>query len=289
MSVRENLPDFFQSLQRFLTNLELSTGITFCFRDYSNVTRRLLPKERYNHNCAYCKWVKKDKLRDQKCWLQDFILLRTVAEKAKEPYIRYCHAGVCEAIVPIKELDSGRLFGVIFCGQVATANSNLLSRDKRLLHSMPTVTERKLMAVAHVVDEFCRATISISSAIAESQRLYVGPNETVKKALALMAERFREEITLSDVAKAVSLSPSRFAHVLKDVTGQGFTAILRSLRMTEVHQLLALTDIKIQEIATRVGFEDTGYFHRLFKKTHKMTPSEYRELVRVKDVHPSEN
>jgi len=273
-------PEFFLSLHRFLSNLEAATGIEFCFRDYANITKQALPTERYNHNCSYCRWVKQNPNRYEKCWLEDWILTKTLGEQTDSPFLRYCHAGVAEAIVPVKELDTGNLLGVVFCGQVTTSKSKLLKAPSKAMRPLRKKTEKELRAAAEVVAEFCRATVSVSSAIAESQRAYFGPNEVANKALEVMAERFRTPITLAQVAKEVYLSPSRFAHVIKEVTGKSFTSLLRTLRMSEAHQLLAYTELKVYDIAERVGFDDAGYFHRLFKRTHGMTPADYRERVR---------
>ena len=42
-------------------------------------------------------------------------------------------------------------------------------------------------------------------------------------------------------------------------------------------QYIELTDLKLQDIATAIGFEEPAYFSRLFTKIMGMTPSAYRK------------
>jgi AraC-like DNA-binding protein len=271
---------FCRALENFLSNLETCTGVRFCFRDFAEITRHELSTARYNHTCAYCLFVKSDPRRNEKCFFQDVTLARTLMEKQDAPLLRYCHAGVCEVLVPIRELGSAQLLGIIFCGQARTAKSELITEKQPAVASLPLVTESHLLAVAQVVHQYCRAIASLASALAESRRHSLEPRDVANRAMSLLHTRYREPLDLTTVARAVSLSPSRFAHLLKEVTGHSFTHLLRSVRMGEACQLLMLTDLKIHEIASRVGYNDAAYFHRMFRRLHGLTPLEYRHRHR---------
>jgi two-component system response regulator YesN len=53
------------------------------------------------------------------------------------------------------------------------------------------------------------------------------------------------------------------------------------LRIDKSLYYLEKTDLNIQEIANQIGFHDSNYFSRLFKKYQKFSPTEYRRLKRV--------
>ena len=63
----------------------------------------------------------------------------------------------------------------------------------------------------------------------------------------------------------------------KDITGQTITEYIREQRIARACYLLRNTDMKINELAAQVGFNDCSYFIRLFRQSIQRTPKEYRE------------
>lgn len=93
---------------------------------------------------------------------------------------------------------------------------------------------------------------------------------------------FRSNIDLSVLAKVLCLSPSRAAHVVKEITGRSFKEILNEYRMREICMLLQTTNQAVSEIAYNVGFIDISHFYRSFKKQFNTTPRQYRIDSRLK-------
>ncbi len=85
-----------------------------------------------------------------------------------------------------------------------------------------------------------------------------------------------EDLSVEDLATELSLSPSRTIHVLKQVTGQTFSHVLRRARLRHAAHLLTSTDLPIGEVAWRCGLADQSYFSRLFKSEFATTPRAYR-------------
>ena len=83
-------------------------------------------------------------------------------------------------------------------------------------------------------------------------------------------------LMLQDVAKAVSMSGSRFSTVFSQQTGQTFTEYLMYLRLSKAKELLRTTNERSSQIAREVGYNDSHYFSYIFKKNTGITPSEYR-------------
>ena len=83
-------------------------------------------------------------------------------------------------------------------------------------------------------------------------------------------------LMLQDVAKAVSMSASRFSTVFSQQTGQTFTEYLIYLRLNKAKELLRTTNERSSQISREAGYNDSHYFSYIFKKNTGMTPSEYR-------------
>jgi AraC-like DNA-binding protein len=83
-------------------------------------------------------------------------------------------------------------------------------------------------------------------------------------------------ISLSDVAKAVNLSPSHFAAVFKGKTGFSPIEYFNQLKVQKACQYLQFTDLRIKDISNELGIADYYYFSRLFTKTMGISPLVYR-------------
>ena len=99
----------------------------------------------------------------------------------------------------------------------------------------------------------------------------------VNEAKLYMSLHFSEPgLMLQDVAKAVSMSSSRFSTVFSQQNGQTFTEYLVTLRLKKAKELLRATNERSSQIAREVGYNDAHYFSYIFKKNTGMTPSDYR-------------
>ena len=58
-----------------------------------------------------------------------------------------------------------------------------------------------------------------------------------------------------------------------------FIEYINNFRIKKAKALLAEPSVKINEISHMLGFENTNYFSRIFRKTTGITPSDYRERV----------
>ncbi|WP_020619412.1 AraC family transcriptional regulator [Paenibacillus daejeonensis] len=103
--------------------------------------------------------------------------------------------------------------------------------------------------------------------------------EAVERAIIIVQERFREDISLDYCADEVKMSPSAFSKAFKRITGLNFIDYLTQLRLERAKQSLRDTDKKISDVAEEVGYQHS-YFNRLFKKNEGLTPSQYRQKSR---------
>ncbi|CAM4323062.1 two-component system response regulator YesN [Paenibacillus endophyticus] len=98
----------------------------------------------------------------------------------------------------------------------------------------------------------------------------------IKQIIDFMKERTHDNITLRDLAEQFSLSPNYLGLIFKEETGKNFSEYFIQLRMEKACELLKSTNLKIYEIADRVGYRHLPYFSRQFKEMYGMTPLEYR-------------
>jgi AraC family transcriptional regulator of arabinose operon len=88
--------------------------------------------------------------------------------------------------------------------------------------------------------------------------------------------RYREPITIAELACAVALSPSRLAHLFKAQVGRSIIETVIATRLQQSDQLLKYTTLHLGEIAHEVGFQSASYFSRQFKAHYGLSPEAYR-------------
>lgn len=102
----------------------------------------------------------------------------------------------------------------------------------------------------------------------------------VDKVLGLLQQQYNDDgLSLEWCADTVNVNPYTLSKAFKLQTGVNFIDYLTDLRLEKSRQLLADTDMKINDVATQVGYQPS-YFNRIFKKHEGMTPSQYRQSLR---------
>lgn len=84
------------------------------------------------------------------------------------------------------------------------------------------------------------------------------------------------EITLESCARTFHFNPQYLSSLLKKHTGKTFSTLLAEARMERAALLLRESDISIHELGTFLGYSDSAYFMKVFKKHYGCTPSDYR-------------
>jgi AraC-like DNA-binding protein len=99
-------------------------------------------------------------------------------------------------------------------------------------------------------------------------------------AVEIIAAEYSRPIRIEEVSRRVATSPRQLQRVFADISGPGFRAHLRAVRMARATELLATTDLPVKEIAARVGYDDPSQFSKAFKRTYGVSPSQMRATRR---------
>lgn len=83
-------------------------------------------------------------------------------------------------------------------------------------------------------------------------------------------------VSLMEVAEYMQMNPAYLSRYFKENTGVNFVDYCRSLRMKRARELLENTNLKIYEIASRLGYRNAQAFGTAFKELEGITPAAYR-------------
>lgn len=102
------------------------------------------------------------------------------------------------------------------------------------------------------------------------------PAARLEKVAVFLRENPARSPGVSEMASMAGFSPSHFTALFLKHTGHPPNDYLIRARIDRACQLLDLTRLRVKEIATQVGYADTYYFSRVFKKTTACSPKAYR-------------
>lgn len=132
--------------------------------------------------------------------------------------------------------------------------------------------------VQSALEAFRSAVISM---IGEIGRLEYGVAESQieYKICRFVLENVNNEISIEGIAKALYMNRKYISEVFRQKTGELLIDYITRVKMTRAARLLSQGTHKTYEIALQLGYRDTEYFSRLFKKHMGVNPSEYRNMA----------
>ncbi|WP_435171349.1 response regulator transcription factor [Paenibacillus glycanilyticus] len=127
-------------------------------------------------------------------------------------------------------------------------------------------------------DQFCRwaeGLLHLFQREMENEKLTTNTS-IINRVQQFVEERLADDVSLQAIAEHVYLNPGYLSKLYKLETGENISDYLYRLRMDKSAYYLKNTHLKIQEICERIGYQNTSYFIKMFKKHYHVTPQDYR-------------
>ena len=94
-----------------------------------------------------------------------------------------------------------------------------------------------------------------------------------------MQAHYGEKLSVAQIAGMINMSESRFAHVFKKETGISFWEYVNQVRMEHAEKMLKETDLRIGDIAEKIGVDNPNYFSAQFKRRKGKSPLAWRNTT----------
>nr|WP_297768047.1 AraC family transcriptional regulator [uncultured Butyrivibrio sp.] len=85
-----------------------------------------------------------------------------------------------------------------------------------------------------------------------------------------------KDASLGSFAKDIGEDEYTLSRIIKKATGSTFKELLQNKRMNKACELLKNTDISIADISVLIGYDNTSFFHRLFRRKYDCSPRDFR-------------
>lgn len=127
--------------------------------------------------------------------------------------------------------------------------------------------------------QYIRRNVEEVSEILKTQSAKNSITEQIKQ---YINQHMEEELTRETFADMFYLNPDYLAKLFKKETGISLGSYLVGQRMERAKQLLAASDLKINEISIQVGYDSFSYFSKIFREYTGMSPNEFRKNKKIK-------
>ncbi len=150
-----------------------------------------------------------------------------------------------------------------------------LAASIRKLTSIRTENERQSLRLKQA-----RALLKKEDLLPEADYAGSFSDPYSSRLLQIIADRFDQRITLSEIGHELGISPSYLNGKFKAATGCTFNSYLNRYRISKAIEFFSVKNLMIREAAEQAGFYDYKYFVKVFRKYVGCTPSQFvREMT----------
>lgn len=164
---------------------------------------------------------------------------------------------------------------------VSALDSDLLGVVLRFLHATKTGTDRRVLAPLYLQELVYRVLQREQYARLLALAAAQAASNPVSAVLEYVRGHLSEPLTVADMADLVSLSPSAFAHLFRDVTGRSPYQFLKEMRLDRARELLVDGDLTVARISKDVGYASVSHFITEFRGRFGVTPRAYYDAHAV--------
>lgn len=144
---------------------------------------------------------------------------------------------------------------------------NMMITVLRNLNNSPTIVQATLgVLLMELLNRTYKITVGSPSSYEQ---------EIVLNALSYIESSY-QSATLEEYAAAINQPPYFISRLMKKYSPYTFTTYLQRKRLVQACHLLTSTTLPVEEISAQIGYENSSYFHKLFKKEYNMTPRQFR-------------
>lgn len=122
-----------------------------------------------------------------------------------------------------------------------------------------------------ILSDFCLECINIIKNGLEDSNI-----KLIDKINHYISFNYDKELNLNRIAETFYISPNYLSSIFNEKNGMSLTEYINILRIEGAKKYLTSTNLKIKDVARKIGYSNDSYFINVFRNQVNMTPGEYR-------------
>jgi len=232
---------------------------------------------------TYCQMVKNELKMSAQC--SNFYRMLRIEKMIPgvTPCIEWCPAYARVSIAPL--FSDGLLRGYLSIGPFRqTTDCSAAIQHKvfnsfqnidlnRIFQELPYIRDKEIKHLSCIL--FSLTRIITAEGFEASDE-----DETLLPIIRFMKEYPENSLSLSEAAKIICKSYTRTSHLFVERYGKSFKEVQAEIKIETAEKLVEKNpNINNREISSRVGFEDSSYFLKFYRKTKGRTFQEFRKSL----------
>lgn len=271
-----------ERLRKLIANLNILTGLPAnildpkgrdinLFKGHPPFCRMLNDLPEGHERCVAC----------DRCKIQHY-----TAEKGFQFY--RCHAGICEAVMPLYDRTHPLAYLVFGCFLDESPVEEQWEQSRQRLAWWPEgpdalrdaffqfrrYSARELSAYAELLE-------ALASYIQFKGMIQATEQTDLQKLELYLDQHYMEKLSLESISRELRVGRTKLCRLAKQLSGgETLSHLIARRRIDAAKQLLLQNDLPISAVAEAVGISDYNYFSRVFRSVTGMTPRDFRKQWR---------
>ena len=236
-------------------------------------------------SCDFCTLIKQNPISKQLC-RKDETTSCKICSELNSLYIYKCHAGLIEAVAPIKMNDL--IIGYIMFGQLRhkeSTQTDILSYAAQYIENENQLNKafsklkirenKQIEAIANIM-QACTNYLWIAELIK------LDSNNMIYLLTDYIDQNICDDLSVDTLCSVLGVSRVKLYEMAHKYYGISIAKYIRKKRITLAAKYLTEYNYSISEAAEISGFYDYNYFSKIFKKETGATPTEYKKRYSTK-------
>jgi len=302
------IPFTLNNLQPVLDSISKREKIWLKFIDNSG---KYIATTKSRTKCSFCRYIRSSYNGSKRCRGSAKQVIFAVRDTSQPGFFE-CHAGLTVTSVPVTV--AGLHLGTLAFGEISEKpksyvlhrTSDLGLDDQKLQNlykEIPLRSRNRVFKLAEYLHNISNCFINMGVALTGVDQLEFEKNldaeniigqelsntpvdndaiplspmqKIIHDAEKYINNNYNHPLSLKDVADFVHINPTYFSYLFRQVKGYTFKSYLTQLRIKKAKQLLLNSSLTVSEISQLIGYDDSNYFSRVFKRVTGFPPSLYR-------------
>lgn len=233
----------------------------------------------YREHNRYCLAMQSSQIGAQNCKCSDEGMLKECS-RTRKMQIHLCPGGLWGAAAPL--LFNDVIVGYIIFGQMRDNTGFSIHKEyvssigldvalmEQYYAEIPTFEQDKIQSISKV------ANILTSYIIMENM-LKLDFDKHMEKAVAFIDDNLSGDLSVQTIARNIHISKSVLYKHFRTNFDCTINEYINTRRIEKALELLAKTNLSVEEISRRTGFTSASYFSKTFKKLKGISPLQYKK------------
>ena len=271
-----------ERLRKLIANLNILTGVPANILDLSGRDINL-----FRGHPPFCRAINDLPEGHERCVACDQCKIRHYRAESGFQHYR-CHAGICEAIMPLYSKQNPVAYLAVGCYLDDTPMEEQWAYTRSRLDWWPDGPDALKDAFFQFrryskaeIQAYTETLEALSSYIQLKGMILTAEQTDLQKLELYLDQHYMEKLSLESISQQLHIGRTKLCSLAKELSGgRTLSYLIAQRRIEAAKRLLLQSSMSISAVGETVGVSDYNYFSKVFRSATGMTPSAFRKNCR---------